>query len=173
MRAEKIAIIDEIKGHMERSGYALLVGYQGLNVAKMAALRSELRPMRARMDVVKNTYFGQAAKALGRPRLPPEVTALTTAMVTGEADVAQVVKVLARFARTNEALKLKGGFLGAQPLCAADLSELAALESRELLLARAVGTIAAPMMQLVGVMQQKVLSLLYVLKAVEEKKSKS
>jgi len=60
--------------------------------------------------------------------------------------------------------------LGTMPLTAVDVEAMSQIPPREVLLGRLVGTIAAPMSQLVGVMRQKVLSLLYVLKAVEEKK---
>ena len=61
--------------------------------------------------------------------------------------------------------------LGLKLLSPADVEEMANIESREVLLSRVVGTVAAPMARLVGVMNQKVASLVYVLKAVEKKKN--
>ena len=73
----------------------------------------------------------------------------------------------------NERFRIKGGLMGTQVVSSTEIDALADLPSREVLLGRLLGTLAAPMTQLVGVLNQKVLSLLYVLKAIEDKKSGS
>jgi large subunit ribosomal protein L10 len=87
--------------------------------------------------------------------------------------VTQVAKVLRAFAKaaTNKLPVVKGGYLSGQTLVAAQVESLADIPPREVLLGRMVGTIAAPMTRLVGAMNQKICSLLYVLKAVADKKA--
>ena len=87
-------------------------------------------------------------------------------------DVTVVAKLLTKFIKDNERPALKGGRFGTEALSATDIEDMATIPSREVLLGKLVGTIAAPLSQVVGVLNQKVSSLLYVLKAVEEKKSK-
>jgi large subunit ribosomal protein L10 len=92
-------------------------------------------------------------------------------MVYGKGDVVAAAKVLKDFIKENDkkpALKV-GGLQGPYFL-ATDVESLAALPSRESLLGQVVGTIAAPMTQLVGVLQQKVASVVYVVKASADKK---
>ena len=92
------------------------------------------------------------------------------AVVTGR-DVTQAAKVLKKFTGENkDQPAVKGGVLGNAPLVKEDIDNLASLPGREVLIAQLVGTLAAPMSRLAGVMQQKVATLVYVLRAVEEKK---
>jgi len=169
MRPEKEAIIDEVRAKLEASGYLLLADYMGLDADAVGVLRTDLRAQDSEVHVVKNTFLGKAAATLGWTGLDPVLQG-PTAMVTGSGDVAQVAKVLAKYAKDNKK-ELKGGCLDGTILTAEDIKALADLPSREAMLSMVVGTIAAPMTQLVGVFNQKVLSLLYVLKAVEEKKA--
>jgi len=87
--------------------------------------------------------------------------------------VVDVAKTLAAYTKDNPLLVLRGGILAKAAFGAADVETLAKLPARPVMLGRVVGTIAAPMMQLVGVFHQKACSLLYVLKAIEQKKGGS
>jgi large subunit ribosomal protein L10 len=168
MRPEKKAIIEEVQGEVDASSYVVLVDCLGLNVEKTADLRGRLRETDSRLTTVKNSFLKVAVQNLGLGAgLELEGP---TSMVTGAGDVTQVAKVLRTFRKENERPAVKGGLLGGKVLSADDVVAMADIPSREIMLGILVGTIAAPMTQLVGVMQQKVLSLLYVLKAVEEKK---
>ena len=169
MRPEKNAIIDEVRSKLEESGFLLLTDYKGLNVGVIGALRKALHDEQSEVHVVKNTFLGKAAEAMGWNGLDPALQG-PTAMVTGSGDVAQVAKLVSKFAKDN-GKELKGGCLEGDILTAADVNALAELPSLKVMQGIVVGTIAAPMTQLVGVFNQKVSSLLYVLKAVEEKKA--
>lgn len=169
MRPEKNAIINEVREKLEASGYLMLADYKGLNVDIISALREELRKQDSEVHVVKNTFLGKAMASVGMEGLEDALQG-PTAMVTGRGDMAQVAKLLADFAKEHEK-EIKGGSLEGDILGADDIKALASLPSRDVLLGMVVGTIAAPMTQLVGVCNQKVSSLLYVLKAVENKKA--
>jgi ribosomal protein L10 len=84
-----------------------------------------------------------------------------------------MAKVLTLFVKVQGKAVIKGVCLDGQALGAADVEALTKTPPRPVMRAIFVGTLAAPLMGLVGVFNQKVLSLLYVLKAVEEKKSKA
>lgn len=172
MRPEKKAIIEELSGRLGQSPYAVLVNYKGLTVGGLSQLRRQLRPQHSRLDVVKNTYLGHACKQAGLPSVDTLVEG-QVAVVTGSGDVTAVAKTLAEFAKTHEALVMRGGLFEGSVLTAGDVGALATIPPREVLLSMFVGTLAAPMSQLVGVLQQKVASVLYALKAIEEKKSKA
>lgn len=170
IRAEKLAIRDEVRETLENSLFLLMVDHKGLSVEEMQALRSELRQLDSSMMVTKNSFAGHAADALGWDGLQALLQG-TTALITGTGEVTQVSKRVADFAKKNQRPSFKGGWLGQQVLSADDVEAMARIPSRDVLLGQAVGTVAAPLTQFVGVLNQKLLSLLYVLKAVEEKKA--
>jgi len=173
MRPEKKAILDEVQGALEKSTFVVLTEFRGLKVDQMTQLRTQLRRAGARMLVVKNSYLSLVAGKTGRGDLG-SLAGGPTAMITGEAEITQVAKLLKAFIQENNNLPVvKGGMLGTRLLSVADMVEMANIPPREVLLAWFVGTVAAPMSQLVGVMNQKMLSLLYVMKAIEKKKSGS
>lgn len=169
-RSEKQAIVAEITDRLKGSGYVLLVGGRGLTVEKITHLRGELRARKARLQVVKNTFFGVAAEQTGYAAAKAFLEG-PTAMVTGDMGaVADVAKLLCDFAKDNNLLVIKGGMLGQSLMKPADIEELAKTPPRPVMLGRFLGTLVAPMSNLVGVMNQKLLSVVYALKAVEEKK---
>jgi large subunit ribosomal protein L10 len=173
MRPEKQSIIQEISGNINLSEYAFLVNYQGMKVDKLTELRTALRKVKSRLMVVNNSFLRIAADAKGANGVLTPYLSGPVAVVTGSGDPVEVAKVISQFSTDNPALVLKGGLLGLQGLPPADVAALAKLPSRHVLLGRLVGTLAAPMSQLVGVFQQKVASVLYVLRAIEGKKSGS
>jgi large subunit ribosomal protein L10 len=94
------------------------------------------------------------------------------AIVTGT-DVVQAAKTLKKFNSANGMPQVKAGYMGNVYLTSAEIDVLAELPPREVLLAQVVGTVAAPLSRLVGVLQQKVSSIVYVLKAIENKKNEA
>lgn len=170
MRPEKKAIIEEIRGRLDGTSYVLLADCRGLKSAQLADLRRKLRRLDSRLQVVSNSLLDLAAKERGW-----DVARFLdgpTAMVVGKSEVTEVAKVLAAFTGANGGLpKVRGGLLDASPLSAADFVALSKMESREVLLGRLVGVIAAPATRLAGVLNQKLQSLLFVLKAIETKKA--
>ena len=164
-------MVRDIQESLESSSYVILADYSGLTVEGVTELRSKLRPANGRLTVVKNSFLARAAEQLKWDGLPAMING-STAMITGDGDVTQVAKILAGFRKEHEKPTLTGGMVGSEALDSAGIGELAKIPSREVMLGILVGTVAAPLSQVVGVLNQKVASLLYVLKAVEEKKSK-
>jgi large subunit ribosomal protein L10 len=169
MRPEKQAVVAEIADRIRDADFAMLVECRGLTVGRMMELRQQLRQKQSRLMVVPNRFLGIAAGAQGIEGLAPCLVG-PTAMVTGRGDVTEVAKVLAAYAKANPLLKIKGGVIGRTVIPAGDAESLAKLPPRLVMLGMTVGVIAAPMMGLVGVLNQKVCSLLYVLQAIEKKK---
>ncbi len=169
MRAEKESVVQEIRENLDKSDFTILVNCRGLNVSQLDELRSRLDRSSNRLEFFKNTFLKVALRDAGLEGLLEKCSG-PTAMVTGEGDMAQICRAVLDYSKDKELPEFKGGSMGSAVLSADDIVQIAKLPSRETLLGQAVGTIAAPMTQFVGVLQQKVLTLLYVLKAVEEKK---
>ena len=172
VRPEKTAALQEIVARLQSADYVFVLGYGGLRVAELNELRRLLAPIKARSQVVKNTALDRAVNQLGWESVAQLLTG-PVALITGTGDATEAGKVLVKFVKSHDKAAIKGACLDGKALGAADVGVLTSLPPRPVMLGLFVGTLAAPMMQLVGVFNQKVLSLLYVLKAVEEKKSKA
>ncbi len=172
MRPEKESILKEIADALSGSDHVLLADYSGMKVKHFSQLRTALCAVGAKALVVKNSLLGVALESQDRS-VPEEALAGKTVMVTGGDDVTAVAKSLKAFIKEQKVLILKGGSLNTQMLTKQDVEAMADLPAREVLLGQLVGTVQAPMTQLVGVMHAKVSSLLYVLTAIEEKKKEA
>jgi large subunit ribosomal protein L10 len=172
MRPEKSSMIEELRIKIKDSTYLIVADYQGLNVAKTEELKRRLRGVKAQFQVIQNRMFKRVAAELSQPGLEKGIAG-PSAMVYGKGDVVQAAKVLKDFIKDHNLPAIKIGSLQGAVLSAADVQQLASLPSREILLATLVGTIAAPLTQLVGVLQQKVASIVYVLKALQDKKEQA
>jgi large subunit ribosomal protein L10 len=169
IRPEKKAAYDEIRQKLSGSVFVILADYKGLTVAKTTELKKRLRGAKASIQVVKNRVFGHVAKDIGMGALEDKLSG-PSAMVYGQGDVVQAAKVLKDFVKEHELPVVKIGTLQGVILTAADVAQLASLPSREVLLSKFVGTLAAPLSNLVGVLNQKAASLVYVLQAAADKK---
>ena len=169
MRPEKEAIAEELKSAFDGSDFSIVFNHKGMDVQTTSELRKRLREKDSRAVVVKNTFLRRAAESLG---LGEPLTAQTgpTTLVTG-GDVTQIAKLLKTFRKEFKMPEVKGGTLGTDGLSAADIDAMADIPPRDILLAILLGTMAAPMTQLAGVMSQKLCSLMYVLNAAVDKKS--
>ncbi len=168
MRLEKQGMIDEMREGAVGSQFVFLLDHTGLNVERITELRGKLRSIGAELHVVRNRLFKRVANECDWKEIE-EILRGPTATVSGDDDVA-AAKILHESAMADSRPVMKGGVIGGVFLTAEELHELALLPSREALLGQTVATIAAPMTGLVGVMSQKLMSLLNVLKAVEDKK---
>jgi large subunit ribosomal protein L10 len=171
MRPEKEAIARELKEKVESSSYFILADYQGLSVSQTEALRGKLVEADARMMVIRNRQFKHVLNEMNFEDIDGRLTG-PTAFFYGSGDVVETSKVLSSFARETQKPVVKLGSLDGRIISADDVNELATLPSLEQLRSILVGTLAAPMTQLAGVFNQKLTSLVYVLKAAEEKRSK-
>ena len=141
VRPDKAAAVDELTAAFESSNAGVLTEYRGLTVAQLKELRTAIGTD-GTYAVVKNTLTAIAARNAGIDAFEGQLTGPSAiAFVTG--DPVGVAKGLRTFARTNPALVVKGGYLDGKPLTAAEVSSLADLESREVLLAKTAGVLKA------------------------------
>ena len=142
---EKAAAVAEIAGKFRDSNAAVLTQYRGLTVAQLKELRRSLSG-NATYAVVKNTLTEIAAKEAGVEGLDADLKGPSAiAFVTG--DPVEAAKGLRDFAKANPALVIKGGVLDGASMTAAEITKLADLESREVLLAKAAGAMKAKISQ--------------------------
>jgi len=170
MRPGKKAIFDEVRGNLDSAGFTILADYRGMSVEQMSDLRRRLCKLDGRLQVVKNSMFSKVAEDLGWT-VHDNCLHDPTVMVTGAEDVVLVAKLLKDFVKETGLPLIKGGVLAKRAISGDEVNAMADMPSRDSMLAMFVGTVAAPMTQMVGVLNQKVLTLLYVLKEAADKKS--
>jgi large subunit ribosomal protein L10 len=151
-RAEKVAVVNEVRERMEAADGALLTEYRGLTVAELAELRRQLAAAGGDYKVYKNTLVRLAVADTPREGMSEMLTG-PTAIAFVQGDVSAVAKALRDFARANPNLVVKGGLVGTVIMSAGDIDVLAGLPSRETLLAQFAGALSAPLQQLAGLVQ--------------------
>jgi large subunit ribosomal protein L10 len=170
-RDQKAAVIDEVAGQITGSEAVFAVDYRGISVPQAAELRTRLRDADATFRVVKNTLTELAADRAEAEGLKELLTG-PTAMTFVRGDAAAAAKALRDFRRStgNQLLEFKGGWMNGAPLSPADVDAIAQLPSRELLEARLVGMVAAPLTGLASAMNNMIAGLARALQAVAEQK---
>ena len=173
-RPEKVAVVDEVRERFGAADAALLTEYRGLDVTALAQLRRALRDAGGEYKIYKNTLVRLAAREAGLD-IEDMLIGPTAIAFVGErpdgapADAVLVAKALRDFARGNPALVVKGGVMDDRALTAADARALADIESRDVLLARFAGALAAPMQQFAGLLQALPRNFAYGLSALIDK----
>ncbi|MEV4253438.1 50S ribosomal protein L10, partial [Spirillospora sp. NPDC049652] len=143
-KAEKATAIAELKNDFESSNGAVLTEYRGLTVAQLKELRTNLGE-NAKFAVVKNTLTKIAAGDAGLDDDFRNLLEGPSAIAFVKGDVVEAAKGLRDFAKANPLLVIKGGFIDGKSMDASDITKLADLESREVLLAKLAGAMQASM----------------------------
>jgi large subunit ribosomal protein L10 len=147
-RPDKAAAVAELTEEFRSSHAAVLTEYRGLTVAQLKELRRALGDDTS-YAVVKNTLTKIAAREAGVSAFDDLLQGPSAiAFVKGDPVVA--AKGLRDFAKAHPRLVIKGGLLDGKPLSAADLTKLADLESREVLLAKLAGAMKGSLSQAVA-----------------------
>ena len=140
-RPDKAAAVTELADRFRESNAAVLTEYRGLTVAQLTRLRASISD-HATYAVVKNTLTGIAAKQAGVTAFDGQLAGPSAiAFITG--DPVETAKSMRDFAKANPALVIRGGYLDGKPLTAAEVTQLADLEPREVLLAKLAGAMKA------------------------------
>src|SRR5437588_4423872 len=162
-RAEKVAVVNEVRKRFSAAGAAVLTEYRGLNVAAISQLRRQLRQAGGEYKIYKNTLVRFATRDLGLEI--DELLTGTTAIAFVDGAAAAGAKALRDYARTNPALVVNGGLLDMKALSADEVRALAELPARDVLLSQIAGALAAPMQQFAGLLQALPRNFAYGLKA--------
>ena len=162
--SKKAQTIDELAGKLARAKLAVVTDYRGLTVAQIGELRKQLRPLNVEYEVSKNTLVAKAAQKLGIQVLEKPMEG-PTAIAFCYGDIVAPTKTLGDFARTSKIMSIKRGLLGKKLISPADVATIATLPSKEVLVARVLGSMQSPLVGIVSVLNGPVRSLAYVLQA--------
>ncbi len=143
---------EQIREIFNTADVVLLTDFQGLTVAEINELRNQLRAANIGYKVCKNTLVNVVAQERGIEGVTPYLKG-NTALATGT-DPAASSKILHEFGEEHENFKIKGGILGTQVIDAAGVEALQDMPSRDVLVAKTVGLISAPLAGLVRTLHQ-------------------
>ena len=150
-RADKEVELQKLEAAFKGSDSAVLVDYKGLNVPQVTDLRRQLRAAKAKYKVVKNTLAKRALKGTRFEALEKYFEG-TTAIAYTETDPVALAKTLTTFVKAAPTLKIKAAVVQGRAASPAEVGDLAALPGKPELYARLLGTLQAPMVQLVSVL---------------------
>lgn len=149
---EKKQIVSSIAEQFKTAVSGVFVDYCGLNVEQDTQLRNKLREAGVEYKVIKNTLARFAAKEVGFDELDPILNGPTSLAISMTDEVAPA-KVIADFAKENEQLEIKAGFLDGKVLALDEVKKLAATPNRETLIAKMLGSLNAPISNLARTLQ--------------------
>jgi large subunit ribosomal protein L10 len=167
---EKEMLVGELTEKLKNNQGVVLTEYQGLTVAEISELRAKLRAQKCEYKVIKNTLSKIALKNAGFEEFSKMFEG-PTAVAIQNGDPVTSAKVLVDFSKDHAKLKIMAGLLGNKILAAAEVKALAALPSRNVLIAKMLGSMNAPITGLVNVMQANIRNIVYVLDAVRKQKA--
>jgi large subunit ribosomal protein L10 len=159
---EKIDSLEDLKTRLRGVKTAVLTEYRGLTVSQLSDLRRQLKAASAMYKVVKNRIAKLAVADSALNGLAPHLTGPTAIVLAAEDPVA-VAKALQAFAKTNQQLLVKAGYVEGRVLPAQELRALADLPSRDALRAQLVASVQGPLSQLVSILTAPQRELVYVL----------
>ena len=148
----KQPIVQEISENIKDAQSLVVVDYRGLTVAQDTELRAKLREAGVEYKVVKNTLTRFAAKEVGFEELDEQLNG-PTALAISTTDAVAPAQVISDFAKEVEALQIKAGFVDGKVISLDEVKTLASTPSREVLIAKIMGSLNAPISKLVRTLQ--------------------
>jgi large subunit ribosomal protein L10 len=166
--AEKAQVIEQAKEWYSKSAGVVFTDYRGLKVKEIQNLRKQLKAKGGEIHVIKNTLFRLAAGD-DVAKLSDEFHNGTTAVAFLYENEAEGAKVLVDFATSSKKLVIKGGLFGGKAFDSKSVEALSKLPPRDVLIAQVIGTIAAPLSNLVGTIEALYADPIRVIGAVADK----
>ena len=149
-RNEKAAVVTAVSAQAATAQTLALAEYRGLTVAHLDALRKQARERGVYLHVLKNTL---ARRAVAGTSFEVASDAMVGPLIYGfSEDAVAAAKVIADFAKTNDKLVIKGGAFAGKALDVEGVKALAAIPSREVLIAQVAGLLKSPIQRMAGVL---------------------
>lgn len=161
--------VNELQEKIGRAKVLVVADYLGYSVKQITDLRKKLFANGSEFRVVKNTLIERAVKGCGYEALTGHLKG-STALLLGFGDAVMPLKVLVKFIKDNEKGAVRAGVVEKSIFSGQELGEIAKLPAKDVLIARAIGGLQAPLSGLVNVLQGPIRKLVYALDAIRKQK---
>lgn len=168
-RKTKQKVMDELQEKLKRANALFLAEYSGMNVAQVSRLRRDLDGAGGEFKVAKNTLLKIAASGTQAEAIKDQFVG-PNAVIYSYKDPVAVAKILAGVAKDLPQLKVKLGLLGAQRLKPQDITSLATLPPKEILVGKFLGLLLGMPQRLVGALAWNLNQLVWTLNAIKTQK---
>lgn len=168
-RKAKEVILADLEAQLENAKSVVFADYRGTTVKKIDQLRKDLRKENVSTKVAKITLIRRALEKFGVDTSALDFKA-PVAMAISQDDEVAPARLLTAFAKENKNVQILMGIMDNKVISAADVKALAALPSKQQLLAQVFGTINAPVSGFVNVLAGNLRSLVYVMNAIKQSK---
>ena len=166
---QKKKILEDLNARFDKQKIAIFTDIRGVGVSKAQTLRRSLKKADAEYKVAKKTLIDKAISEHGFNYKTQDIEG-EIGIAFGYGDQVEPAKELLKFGRENETFKVLGGILDGKVLSAKDITVLAMLPFREVLLAQVVGAMQGPIRGLVTVLNVNMRNLVVVLTIVKDQK---
>src|SRR3989344_3450327 len=169
-KAQKKEIIEVLKEKFKTMKSAVFVNFSGIPVKEINNLRNTCQEENVGYLVAKKTLFKKVLSESGYEGVQDQKFEGEVAAVIGFEDEVAPAKLVSDFIKEHDKMKIIAGILEGSLIDENKIKALAKLPSKQELLAKAIGSIAAPLSGLVNVLQGNIRGLVYTFKAMSEKK---
>lgn len=166
-RAQKEKVVEELGQIFESSGVVVVAHYEGMTVAQMQDLRASMREAGGSVRVAKNRLAKIALEGKPCESIGNLLTGMT--VLAYSEDPVAAAKVTEKYAKGNEKFVILGGAMGSSALDAAGVKAVAAMPSREELIAQIVSCIGAPASNIAGAIGAPASNIAGILSTIEDK----
>jgi large subunit ribosomal protein L10 len=165
LKQKKTENIDKLEKEFTRCSIGILTDYRGLKTSDMDGLRRKLQESGGDYKVVKNTLAVKAAEKINRKDITGGFSG-PVAVAFGYGEANDTAKVFTDYVRASKmSITVKGGFITDGLLSAADVTTLATLPSKPVLIARVIGGIKSPLYGLASALVSPIRGLQWVLQS--------
>ena len=152
---EKKQVVESLAAKLQSAQAGVLVKYEGIKVSEDTALRAALRKAGVEYTVMKNTLTGRACEIAGYGDMKQYLTGMT-AIATSQNDPIAPAKIMKEYADKIECFEIKAGFVDGGLLDKAGVESLAATPTKEVLVAKMMGSLMSSLYSFAYVLQAKI-----------------
>jgi len=152
---EKKQIVESLAAKMQTAMAGVLVKYEGITVADDTALRTALRKAGVEYTVMKNTLTGRACDMVGYGDMKQYLSGMTAIAICQDDPIAPA-RIMKEYADKVQGFEIKAGFVDGGVIDAAGVAALAATPSKEVLIAKMLGSLMSPLYGFARVLQGKI-----------------
>ncbi len=168
-KAYKQQLVNAYRESLKKAQSVFVVKPQGITANESVRLKKELKGLGSNYNIVKNSLFSIALEQEGLPEMT-QLDHNEHAVIFAKDNVTEIAKVINNFAKESERIEIQTGLYEKKAITGEEIIKLAELPSKDVLLAQALNMFNAPLTGLLNVINANTRNLVFVLKAVADKK---